>query len=221
MKSIFFGGIAAVALAVSALGQTQTLTTRTLVADMTPSAENPAIEGVDASATASIGIHIIRDQFGEVTAGIADFRIMWAFGEEQVVRAMHIHEGPAGVNGPVVIDSEFTSGALAGPGSGTFLQTSGLITDPALIAKLMQIMANPAGFYVNLHTATFPGGIMRGQLSNAERHMLMSANSKLDALQTAVDALAADDDDAGDPEVARIGKTVDAIARRLGIVPAQ
>ena len=30
--------------------------------------------------------------------------------------------------------------------------------------KLKPIVANPAGFYVNIHTADFPGGAVRGQL---------------------------------------------------------
>ena len=35
------------------------------------------------------------------------------------------------------------------------------VTDPKIAAD---ILANPAGFYVNLHTADFPGGAVRGQL---------------------------------------------------------
>ncbi len=33
--------------------------------------------------------------------------------------------------------------------------------DPALIGE---IIANPAGYYVNVHTTPFPGGAVRGQL---------------------------------------------------------
>jgi hypothetical protein len=36
--------------------------------------------------------------------------------------------------------------------------------DPALLRSLR---TNPAGFYTNLHTAEFPGGAVRGQLSAA------------------------------------------------------
>ena len=36
--------------------------------------------------------------------------------------------------------------------------------DPALYD---QIAANPAGFYVNVHTGQFPNGAMRGQLATA------------------------------------------------------
>ena len=58
----------------------------------------------------------------------------------------HIHQAPAGVNGPVVID--FSA------------QFSGTTTDP----DVANMLANPSGFYVNLHNADFPGGAIRGQI---------------------------------------------------------
>ncbi|MFZ2490830.1 MAG: CHRD domain-containing protein [Thermoanaerobaculia bacterium] len=71
--------------------------------------------------------------------------------------AAHIHRAGADVPGPVVVtfNPTFTNGA-----------TSGSVTaDPALIAE---ILANPAGFYVNVHNADFPGGAIRAQLSPQE-----------------------------------------------------
>jgi len=59
----------------------------------------------------------------------------------------HIHQGAAGVNGPVVID--FASSLIGGP-----------IIDP----DVANVLANPAGFYVNVHSTTSPGGAMRGQV---------------------------------------------------------
>jgi len=65
----------------------------------------------------------------------------------------HIHKGAAGVNGPIVVtlntpDKNGTSTACAD-------------IDPAL-AK--DILANPQGYYVNVHNADFPNGAARGQL---------------------------------------------------------
>lgn len=59
----------------------------------------------------------------------------------------HLHRGAAGVNGPVVVSFGVYSGTAA--------------VTPALAAE---ILGNPSGFYVNLHTATFPGGEIRAQL---------------------------------------------------------
>lgn len=66
----------------------------------------------------------------------------------------HIHRGAAGVNGPVVVP-------FAPPGtSGT---SSGCVTSTA--ALIDEILASPAGFYVNVHTSKSPGGAIRAQLA--------------------------------------------------------
>jgi hypothetical protein len=67
--------------------------------------------------------------------------------------AAHIHAAPAGVNGPVVVP-------LTPPTSGV---SSGCTSaDPNLIKAIIQ---HPENYYVNVHTAEFPGGALRGQLS--------------------------------------------------------
>lgn len=70
--------------------------------------------------------------------------------------ASHIHAGVAGVAGPVKI-ALFT-GAI--PASISAL--TGCTTSDA--ATLAAIKADPAGFYVNIHTPLFPAGAGRGQL---------------------------------------------------------
>lgn len=59
----------------------------------------------------------------------------------------HIHQAPAGVNGPVVIN--FSASLVGGP-----------IVDTDVDA----VLANPTGFYVNLHNEIRPAGAIRGQL---------------------------------------------------------
>ena len=63
----------------------------------------------------------------------------------------HVHTGAAGTNGGPVITMDVT-----GKGSDQCIAV-----EPD---KLKPILANPAGFYVNIHTADFPGGAVRGQL---------------------------------------------------------
>lgn len=69
------------------------------------------------------------------------------------INAAHIHQGAAGVNGPIVVNlSTLIDGnALSGC----------VVADPAII---QQIQADPAGFYVNVHNAEYPAGAARGQL---------------------------------------------------------
>jgi len=67
--------------------------------------------------------------------------------------AAHIHVGAAGENGPVVVPFE-------APATG---MSKGCVdVDPSLAAA---IVANPSGYYVNVHTAAYPPGAVRGQLA--------------------------------------------------------
>jgi hypothetical protein len=67
----------------------------------------------------------------------------------------HIHEGAAGVNGPVVV-------TFAPPETGDPGESSDCV--PADATVLTNIRQNPAGFYVNVHNGAYPGGAVRGQL---------------------------------------------------------
>lgn len=66
------------------------------------------------------------------------------------VTLTHIHQGAAGVSGPVVVD--FVPAGL-GALSKCVVSTAALID---------QIAGNPAGFYYNVHTTAFKAGAVRG-----------------------------------------------------------
>ena len=66
---------------------------------------------------------------------------------------MHLHKGAAGTNGPVVVSLDART--INGPRTCVLVATD--------LAKA--IVANPAGFYVNIHTAARPAGATRGQLA--------------------------------------------------------
>jgi hypothetical protein len=67
--------------------------------------------------------------------------------------AAHVHDGPAGVAGPVVV-------GLAPPTSGS---SSGCIAADKSLLK--DIKKNPEEYYVNVHNSEYPAGAIRGQLS--------------------------------------------------------
>jgi CHRD domain-containing protein len=82
--------------------------------------------------------------------------------------AAHIHKGVAGSNGDVVID--FTKGVpkdATGQPAGDPGASGGCKTLEAQpeVAALRRILSNPKGYYVNVHTASFEDGAVRGQLS--------------------------------------------------------
>jgi hypothetical protein len=70
--------------------------------------------------------------------------------------AAHIHEAPAGRNGPVVV----TIGAPTNGRSAGCVDTG----DQDLAADIT--LREPENYYVNVHNAEFPGGALRGQLGN-------------------------------------------------------
>jgi len=74
------------------------------------------------------------------------------------IQMAHLHEGPAGENGPVIVD--LMSGIDGNVISGSF--------DPTLFDGLLAAM-NAGNIYINVHTEANPGGEIRGQLMLQER----------------------------------------------------
>lgn len=89
---------------------------------------------------------------GEIDAETGD--VCYVLSADKIGKpvAAHIHAGAAGTDGAPVVTLEVT-----GPDG-----------DMCLAAEpdaLKPIVAAPEGFYVNVHTADFPKGAVRGQLS--------------------------------------------------------
>lgn len=85
-------------------------------------------------------------------AGLVCYRLH-AEGVTLPTTAAHIHRGAAGANGPVVVP--FTAPGADGNSSGCATTAAPLIDE---------ILANPAGFYVNVHTREHPAGAIRAQV---------------------------------------------------------
>ena len=69
------------------------------------------------------------------------------------VTASHIHKAAAGTNGPVLFPFTPPLGTRSGTFSGTIAVTAANVAD-----------LNAGLYYVNIHSSSFPGGELRGQL---------------------------------------------------------
>ena len=74
----------------------------------------------------------------------------------------HIHKAAAGANGPIHWDFLEAGNPVASISD----QPSQLrgVARPRAAANVSDLLANPAGYYVNVHSTVFPGGAVRGQL---------------------------------------------------------
>lgn len=127
--------------------------------------ETPPITNAEANARgqAIITFHVTKDSGGNITAATVDFNVsMSGFPVGSQVTAAHIHTGAAGVPGGVLISTGISagSGIAAADGTASFNATN----IPLTVDNATRILANPAGFYFNVHTTLNPGGVIRGQL---------------------------------------------------------
>lgn len=91
----------------------------------------------------------------EVDPGTGDFCFTLSATGIETPTAAHVHSGAAGSDGPVVVT----------------LQVTGEDNDECVAVEpdtLKAILATPANYYVNVHTATYPKGAIRSQLAKAQ-----------------------------------------------------
>ncbi len=123
-------------------------------ADLKASNHNPPIQGAEASCAGSATI--------TMTGAQAKFDVMvTGCPATTAINIAHIHEGVAGTNGPVKVNTTLQAGQLTLTGGGATLSR----TVPIDAAQAAAIAANPAGFYLNMHSTANPGGVIRGQLA--------------------------------------------------------
>lgn len=115
---------------------------RPITVEMTGAAERPGPGDPDGTGTATFRIN---PGLGRVcyTLAVADIA---------TPTAAHIHRAPLDAPGPVVVP-------LTAPTEGASSGCSDITRDLAL-----ELIHDPAAFYVNVHNADFPAGAVRGQL---------------------------------------------------------
>jgi len=116
------------------------------------------LRGSDTTDTDGRGTAIVRLN---PQARTVCFNVGWRNLDDQPF-ASHIHLGGAGVDGDIVVhffDAASPEAAIPGQITGV----RGCAEDVPR-ADIRAIRDNPGGYYVNVHTESFPGGAIRGQL---------------------------------------------------------
>jgi hypothetical protein len=135
---------------------------------MSPALENPPIP-LDAEGAALVEVNVNRDpQTGAITSGTVIFDVDYRFPSPVTITGLHIHNGAAGVNGPVVIDTgtNSTSTAVLNATRGNIFRVVDInSSNTNAIAALNGLFSDPTQYYINMHTTVNPGGVIRGQLS--------------------------------------------------------
>jgi hypothetical protein len=133
-------------------------------ANMTAAQEVPPITGPEANATGTVTItfNLTRNSQGTITGGTVDFNVTLAnFPAGTVINAAHIHPGFAGNTGGITVNAGVSAGEFTlANGSGSFTKNA----QPLTADQAASVIANPQGFYFNVHSALNPGGAVRGQL---------------------------------------------------------
>lgn len=139
-----------------------------ITVNMSTANEVPPITTATASGVATILVTPVRNPTtGALIGGNVTFSMSYDLPVNSTIVGLHIHRGDAGVNGPVVINTGInsTTNAITLPtGKGSLAITSAANTTLSFEA-MRDLLANPSGFYVNLHTSDFPNGIIRSQLT--------------------------------------------------------
>lgn len=138
--------------------------------NLSPLNEVPALTNLDASGFATVWLHVVRDEEGAVVSGTVDFVVRHRFAGATTFTGLHIHRGNAGTNGPVLIDTRITGAnpVVSESGSGEIVRSAVVLEGSTNAAVLQDILRNPEGYYVNLHTTANPGGAIRSQLKRTE-----------------------------------------------------
>ena len=144
------------------------VSTAKFTAILSPANEVPPIANNEAggSANATITFNLTKDSDGYVKAASMDVSVTAAgFPNGTALTKAHIHPGTAGANGSVFVSAGLVDGEVTFPsGGGSFSKTAIALT----VDQANTILANPSGFYFNIHTARNPDGVARGQLTRTQ-----------------------------------------------------
>lgn len=179
MRHLFLTILAATIFAatLAAQGQSQ----MRFQASVSPTNVTPPLRNMDASGDCELAINLVRNQSGDPTGGLVDFTCNLGLGLNQGIDAMYIHRGERGQNGGVVLSSNFGDPVMAGPGQQRIFRQVEVVDTPGL-QVLQEIMGNPGGFYLQIHSSENPAGFCRDQLRLHDADRLTQMERQMDRL---------------------------------------
>jgi hypothetical protein len=201
IKRLTFLGLAAVLAAGTALAQTSDFAA--FRAPLSSSSEDPPVDDEAVTGSVLVLIQTERDSNENLNSAVIGFYVAITTADMPTFTAMHIHQGAAGENGDIVIDSQFGGPVDIGFGPANLFREV-TITSSQDLQIVQDIMANPSDYYVNVHSMNNQNGVARGQLESVSF-----------------------EDAEGGPSHSELSKRLDnmeetlsRVARRLGVVPA-
>jgi hypothetical protein len=162
MKRLLCGAAVAAALLVTATPSSAQVVN--MSATLTGGEETTATPGVlgiltGAVGTATVSVDAANDEVA-VTLALFNFATGTTAG--------HIHVGPRGIAGPVVLNFPIPTGRTGDLPLTFRLGPSAFVARPEIGINTMQDALQAivgGGAYVNIHTSAFPAGEIRGQLT--------------------------------------------------------
>lgn len=151
LKLLVALGAAVLGLVLTPVANAQEPTLTTFVAHLSAENEVPGCPAGVASGAGGVAVIQIDAATGEIRYRVVATNLPGTIAGGP---GSHIHLGPAGVAGPVVQPLQLT-------GLESGLMAAGTVTNQALADA---ILADPANYYVNVHTTACLGGADRGQL---------------------------------------------------------
>jgi hypothetical protein len=154
MKKLLFGAAVALLLLPAAAAHAETINARAILGG---GEETPAL------LTGAVGVAdlTIDTDARSIAVEIRMFNIPSA------TTAGHIHVGPKGVAGPVVVNFPIPRDRVGDLSLSFTVNSSNLSPNPAIGINTMDDVIQAivgGGAYVNVHTAVFPAGEIRGQI---------------------------------------------------------
>jgi uncharacterized protein (TIGR03437 family) len=118
------------------------------------------------NAPSALTVYTARNTDGSAAAAALLFDVNARLPGATTFTGLDLNAGPAGVNGPIAIESDVDLEPI--PTTGNFsLFGPRAVSDSVELQAINGMLANPFAYYLSLRSLDIPGGFVRGQLSDS------------------------------------------------------